>query len=190
MSLLGCAPKKVADGVVVVMSTNLGNIEIITYPDKAPLTANNFLRLVDGRHLDGGVFYRAVSPNNDNGRPPISVIQGGLADAAGPFAAIEHETTVATGLPHVDGAISMARGEVGTASTEFFICIGAQPALDFGAERNPDGQGFAVFGQVVAGMDVVHAIHQQPANAPTASEYVAGQILEKPVRIISVKRIE
>jgi len=176
-------------GVNVFMKTTLGDIELVVYPEQAPLTAGNFLRLVDGGHLDGGGFYRTVSPDNDNGSPIISVIQGGLGDAEGPFEPIDHETTEDTELLHVDGAISMARGDVGTASTEFFICIGAQPALDFGAERNPDGQGFAVFGWVVNGMDVVNAIHKQPADAPTDSEYVAGQILTEPVEIISVKRL-
>jgi peptidyl-prolyl cis-trans isomerase A (cyclophilin A) len=185
----GPASAEDAENVRVLMKTSLGDIEIAVYPDKAPITATNFLRLVDGGHLDGGTFYRAVSPQNDNGSPVISVIQGGLADGEGPFEPISHETTAESGLLHVDGAISMARGDVGTASTEVFICIGAQPALDFGATRNPDGQGFAVFGRVLAGMDVVRAIHQQPADAPTESEYVAGQMLTTPVEIISVARI-
>lgn len=177
-----------AETVTVLMTTALGDIEIEVDTQAAPITATNFLRLVDGGHLDGATFYRAVSPENDNGSPVISVIQGGLGDAESPFPAIAHETTADTGLLHVDGAVSMARAEVGTASTEIFICIGAQPALDFGATRNPDGQGFAVFGHVVGGMDVVKAIHSQPADAPTESAYVAGQILERPVAIVSVRR--
>lgn len=178
-----------ADTVNVLMTTSLGDIEMEIDPDAAPITATNFLRLVDGRHLDGGKFYRAVSPENDNGQPVISVIQGGLGDAESPFPPIAHETTADTGLLHVDGALSMARAEVGSASTEIFICIGDQPALDFGAARNPDGQGFAVFGRVVGGMKVVRAIHAQPADAPTESAYVAGQILEEPVVIVSVRRV-
>lgn len=175
--------------VNVEMTTSLGVITIEIDTGAAPLTATNFLRLVDGGHLDGGSFYRSVSPENDNGSPVISVIQGGLGDAEGPFAPIAHETTAATGLLHIDGAISMARAEVGTASTEIFICIGDQPAIDFGAERNSDKQGFAVFGRVVGGMDVVRAIHSQPADAPTESAYVAGQILEEPVAIVAVTRV-
>ncbi len=186
---LGQASAENADGVRILMKTGLGDIEIVLYPDKAPITATNFLLLVDGGHLDGGAFYRTVSPENDNGSPVISVIQGGVGGEERPFEPIQHETTEETGLLHVDGAISMARGAVGTASTEIFICIGAQPALDFGAERNPDGQGFAVFGQVVAGMDVARTIHEQPADAPTEFEYVAGQILTTPVEIISVERL-
>jgi peptidyl-prolyl cis-trans isomerase A (cyclophilin A) len=177
-----------AEAVNVEMTTSLGVIEMEVYPEAAPITASNFLRLVDGGHLDGGSFYRAVSPENDNGSPIISVIQGGLGDAESPFPPIAHETTADTGLLHVDGAVSMARGGVGTASTELFICIGDQPALDFGAMRNPDGQGFAVFGRVTGGMDVVKAIHTQPADTPTESAYMAGQILEQPVEIISVRR--
>lgn len=175
--------------VRVQMTTSLGAVEIEIDTTAAPVTAENFLRLVDGGHLDGGTFYRTVSPANDNGAPVISVIQGGIGDAEGPFPPIAHETTEDTGLLHVDGAISMARGDVGTATTEFFICIDDQPALDFGASRNPDRQGFAVFGRVVKGMEVVKAIHQQPSDAPTESDYTAGQIIEEPVAIISVERL-
>jgi peptidyl-prolyl cis-trans isomerase A (cyclophilin A) len=174
--------------VNVEMTTSLGVIELEIYTDAAPITATNFMRLVDGSHMDGGSFYRAVSPENDNGSPIIAVIQGGLGDAEGPFPPIAHETTADTGLLHVDGAVSMARADIGTASTELFICIGDQPALDFGATRNPDGQGFAVFGRVVRGMDVVNAIHTQPADTPTESAYMAGQILEEPVAIITIRR--
>lgn len=188
-SLVSFAADDTSGNVHVVMATTLGNIEIEVLVEAAPLTSGNFLRLVDGGHLNGGTFYRVVSPENDHGSPVISVIQGGIGDADGPFAPIAHESTDDTGLLHTDGAISMARAGAGTATTEFFICIGDQPALDFGAERNPDGQGFAVFGRVVAGMDVVRAIHQSPADAPTESEYVAGQILEEPVTIVSIERL-
>lgn len=188
-SLVSFAADDTSGNVHVVMATTLGNIEIEVLVEAAPLTSGNFLRLVDGGHLNGGTFYRVVSPENDHGSPVISVIQGGIGDADGPFAPIAHESTDDTGLLHTDGAISMARAGVGTATTEFFICIGDQPALDFGAARNPDGQGFAVFGRVVAGMDVVRAIHQSPADAPSESEYVAGQILEEPVTIVSIERL-
>jgi peptidyl-prolyl cis-trans isomerase A (cyclophilin A) len=187
--VVGAAALADDDIVRAQLVTDLGVIEIEVDSRSAPVTAENFLRLVDGGHLDGGSFYRAVSPRTDNGHPVISVIQGGIGRAPKPFQPIAHETTEQTGLLHVDGAISMARGAVGTASTEFFICIGDQPALDFGAERNADGQGFAVFGRVVTGMDVVRAIHQRPSDAPTESTYVAGQILEQPVIFESVKRV-
>ena len=189
VTLLFACSSEAPQGVRVTMATSLGEIELELYPDKAPVTVENFLRLVDGGHLEGGTFYRVVSPDNDNGSPVISVIQGGIGDADSPFPPIAHETTAITGLPHLDGSISMARAEVGTTTTEFFICIGDQPALDFGATRNDDGQGFAVFGQVVSGMDVVRAIHESPADAPTEFEYFQGQLLEEPVVIISLRRL-
>ena len=183
-----CAEKS-PQVIHLTMQTSLGAIELELYPEKAPLSVENFVQLADGGHLDGATFYRTVSPENDNGSPVISVIQGGIGDAESPFAPIAHETTLQTGLPHLDGSLSMARSEVGTASTEFFICIGAQPALDFAGTRNADGEGFAVFGQVVSGMDVVHAIHQAPADAPTEFEYFENQLINEPVVIISLQRL-
>ncbi len=204
--------------VRVLMATGEGDIEIELYPDRAPVTAGNFLKLVDGGHLDGGSFYRVVTYENDNGNPKIEVIQGGLnapipvvrimsattsngttvieeaepqpVDSAQPFETIAHETTEQTGILHEDGVISMARGDVGTANTEFFICIGDQPGLDYGNTRNPDQQGFAAFGRVVSGMDVVKRINGLPADAPSDSEYTKGQILTEPVPILSVRRID
>ncbi len=187
IALMACADKS-PQSIHLTMQTSLGAVELELYPEKAPLTVENFVRLADGGHLDGATFYRTVSPENDNGAPAISVIQGGIGDAQSPFAPIGHETTLQTGLPHLDGSLSMARSEVGTASTEFFICIGAQPALDFAGTRNADGEGFAVFGQVVSGMDVVHAIHQSPADEPTEIEYFQNQLINEPVVIESLKR--
>ena len=182
----------VADDATVrtIMSTNRGDIEIDIYVEKAPVSASNFLRLVDGSHLDGGMFYRVVNYANDKGSPKIEVIQGGLNEEEGPFPPIEHETTEQSGILHTDGVISMARGDVGTATTEFFIVIGDQPALDYGEVRNPDEQGFAAFGKVVSGMDVVRAINASPADGPSDSDYTKGQILTEPVAIISVKRVQ
>lgn len=185
LMLAACAPE--AERPVIVMQTDMGDIRIEIAADAAPVTGTNFLRLVEGGHLDGAGFYRIVRPDNDNGTPVISVIQGGLQDGSMRFTSIAHESTDTTGLKHVDGAISMARGEVGTASTEFFICVGAQPALDFGGKRNPDGQGFAVFGRVVDGMDVVRRIHALKADALTDNPYLAGQVLANPVKIESVR---
>lgn len=189
LSLSALASDADRESVRVRMMTDLGVVDIELNVEAAPISANNFLRLVDGRHMDGTTFYRVVSPQNDNGSPPISVIQGGNGSGDSPFEPIAHETTEDTGLLHLNGAVSMARGDVGTASTEFFICIGAQPALDFAAQRNPDGQGFAVFGYVVDGMDVVQAIHQQPSDSPTESAYLKGQMLEEPVTVISIRRV-
>ena len=191
--LAAVAPAADADDDVarIVMTTGEGDIEIELYPGKAPVTAGNFLQLVDGGHLDGGSFYRVVTYENDNGNPKIEVIQGGLGDESlSPFAPIGHETTEQTGIPHTDGVISMARDDVGTASSEFFICIGDQPGLDYGDVRNPDRQGFAAFGRVVMGMDVVRRINRLPADAPSDSAYTEGQILTEPVPIISVRRVD
>ena len=178
------------DTVRINMSTSEGEIGIDLYVSKAPITAGNFLKLVDGGHMDGGSFYRVVTFENDNGNPKIEVIQGGLGGASEGFDTIDHESTEQTGILHTDGVISMARGGVGTASTEFFICIGDQPGLDHGQPRNADNQGFAAFGRVVSGMDVVRRINALPADAPSDSEYTQGQILAEPVAINIVRRAE
>lgn len=172
------------------MTTSQGDIDIELYLDKAPVTAGNFLRLVDDGHLDRGTFYRVVTYENDNGNPKIEVVQGGRGDRESPFPPIEHETTEQTGVLHKDGVVSMARGDVGTASSEFFICIGDQPGLDYGETRNPDRQGFAAFGKVVNGMDVVRRINRLPAEAPSDSDYTRGQILGDPVEITAVRRVD
>ena len=172
----------------VVMVTTLGEIEIELYGNAAPLTVANFLKLTDGEHFDRGEFYRVVTLENDNGSPKIEVIQGGLNNETSPFPMIAHETTAQTGIAHTDGVLSMARGEVGTASSEFFICIGDQPGLDFGQPRNADGQGFAAFGKVINGMDVVRRIKQAGAEGAGGDGYTAGQILQEPIKILSVRR--
>lgn len=189
LSATGCALAQ-EPSVRVLMTTTAGDLEIELFVGRAPVTAGNFLKLVDAGALDGGAFYRVVNAANDKGDPKITVIQGGLGDAGEGFAAIGHETTRETGIRHEDGVISMARGEVGTASTEFFICIGEQPGLDFGQPRNADGQGFAAFGRVVKGMQVARAINALPAEAPSDSAYTVGQMLTQPVRILEVRRIE
>lgn len=179
------------DAVKVLMSTSQGDIEIDLYLDKAPITAGNFLKLADDGLLDGGSFYRVVSYENDRGSPRIEVIQGGRGDALeGEIDAIDHETTEQSGILHTDGAISMARGGVGTATSEFFIVIGDQPGLDHGEARNADMQGFAAFGMVVRGMDVVRTIQGLPADGATDSDYTKGQILTEPVTITSVRRAD
>lgn len=174
--------------VRVRMVTDLGPIVIELYPDKAPITAANFLAYADRHLLDGGAFYRTVSPKNDNNPATISVIQGGLNRDDSPLPAIAHETTKATGLLHTDGVISMARAEPGTAGSEFFICVGDNPALDFGGARNKDGQGFAAFGKVIEGMDVVHAIHDVPTVSKADDPYIRGQLIENPVKIQKLSR--
>ena len=187
--LLAFGVAQADEGTVrVTMSTSEGDIDIDLYLDKAPITAGNFLKLVDNGDMNGGSFYRVVTYENDNGSPKIEVIQGGLGAAGEGFDTIDHESTNQTGILHTDGVISMARGAVGTASTEFFICIGDQPGLDHGQPRNADNQGFAAFGKVVSGMDVVRRINAMSADAASDSEYTQGQILAEPVAIERVSR--
>lgn len=150
----------------VVISTELGDITVELYPDKAPVTVNNFLLYVNEDRFNDATFYRVVTLNNQpDNEIKIEVIQGGNFDDDHPnsLPPIAHETTDQTGIKHKDGVISMARMGPGTANDDFFICIGNQPELDFGGKRNLDGQGFAAFGRVIKGMDVVHKIHQVPA---------------------------
>ena len=171
-----------ADPVRVVVETDMGSFELDVDIDRAPVTANNFLRYVDGGHYDGGTFFRTVhAANQPTDSIRIAVVQGGRSPgaAAESFPPIPLERTSETGILHGDGAVSMARGGPDTATHSFFICIGDQPSLDFGGMRNPDGQGFAAFGRVVAGMDVVRSIHTAPYEA---------QQLTPPVRIVRVYR--
>jgi cyclophilin family peptidyl-prolyl cis-trans isomerase len=166
----------------VVIKTELGDIVLELYSDKAPKTVANFLQYVDRGLFRGGSFYRVVRLDNQPGaKVLIDVIQGGVdrLDNSVRLPPVEHETTKTTGILHKDGVISMARDQPGTADAEFFICIGDQPGLDFGGRRNPDFQGFAAFGRVVEGMDVVRAIHRRPAE---------GQMLTRPVGFLSVER--
>jgi len=151
----------------VLLKTDLGEILIELYPEKAPITAANFLRYVDEERFQGATFYRVVTLNNQpNDEIIIEVIQGGLGytRTALRFDPIPHETTRDTGILHQNGTISMARSQPGSASSEFFICINDQPELDFGGKRNPDGQGFAAFGRVIDGMEVVRRIQNLPSE--------------------------
>ncbi|TSA36922.1 MAG: peptidylprolyl isomerase [Porphyromonadaceae bacterium] len=164
---------------VIEIQTPKGNIIIELYIAKAPVTAGNFLKMVKDHVLDGRSFYRTVRSVNDTNPVKISVLQGGTQgkDSLPDIKPIEHETTKMTGIKHLDGVISMARTTPGSARTEFFICIGDQPELDFGGRRNPDGQGFAAFGKVIEGMTLVQEIWQGPA---------AGQKIDPPMRIHKV----
>ena len=174
--------------ITLEMTTEAGVIVVVLDSVRAPVTVANFTRYVDAGQYDGGVFHRTVTmdnqPNND---VKIEVIQGavnpGFRDDSYPpnsgFDPIPLERTSVTGLSHVDGAISMARMGPDTATSGFFFCIGDQPELDFGGKRNPDGQGFAAFGHVTRGMDVIRKIQMSPRE---------DQRLTPPVLIIRVKR--
>ncbi len=171
-----------AENPCVLIKTEKGDITVEVDLARAPVTAANFLRYVDGELYDGSVFHRTVTMDNQpDNAVRIEVIQGGQLSEEKEFSPIAHETTTATGLKHLDGTISMARATPGSATSSFFFCIGPQPELDFGGKRNPDGQGFAAFGKVISGMDVVKAIHVLPAE---------GQSLKPPVKIISIRRVD
>lgn len=166
----------------ISLETSLGVIDIELYPDKAPITVSNFLKYIDKKRYNDFHFYRVVHMNNQpNNNVKIEVIQGGLGSKRHPMElpSIPHETTQKTGLNHLDGTISMARMEPGTANSEIFICINDQPELDFGGKRNPDGQGFSVFGKVKNGMDIVRVIQKLPEN---------GQLLDKIIPILGIKK--
>jgi peptidyl-prolyl cis-trans isomerase A (cyclophilin A) len=154
----------------VLIKTSLGEIEIEVDSVHAPKTAANFLRYVDlGFYGDFGRFHRTVRPDNQQAeKVKIAIIQAGLEPyKARAFPPIPLETTKATGLRHRDGTVSMARTTPNSATSDFFICIGDQPALDFGGKRNPDGQGFAAFGRVVRGTGIVKKIQEASAKGET-----------------------
>ena len=188
MSLSYAAPRETVT-TNIAFKTSKGDIIIELYNQIAPITVDNFLRHLDGGHYDGSSFYRTVTHQNDNGSPMIEVIQGGLGDIDKPFPAISHESTNITKLKHEDGTISMSRGEVNSATSDFFICIGSQQGLDFGGERNNDGQGFAAFGKVIEGMDIVRDINGKPSNKKTDNEYVKGQMINNPIIIEKAVRL-
>ncbi len=172
-----------AKPVAVRLETELGTIDLEIDVVHAPLSAANFLRYVDGGHYDFGRFHRTVRPDNES-RPevPIEVVQAGVAPAreADGFAPVPLERTRDTGLRHSAGTLSMARDTPDSATSDFFICLTDLPALDFAGARNPDGQGFAAFGKVTSGLDVVRKI--QAAKA-------AGQSLTPPVVILHARRL-
>lgn len=169
IAVLLAAPFQVAAQSLprVALRTGAGTITLEIDSVHAPVTAANFLRYVDGGFYHGGRFHRTVKPDNQpQSAVKIEVIQAGMDSArqSQRFPAIALERTNMTGLLHKDGTVSMARGGPDSATDGIFICIGDQPELDFGGKRNADGQGFAAFGRVISGMDVVRAIQQSPAQ--------------------------
>jgi len=169
--------------VRVLIETDRGDVEVELDAAKAPNTVANFLKYVDGRFYDGGKFHRTVtSRNQPDNKVKIEVVQAGInpKKQKDEFKPIKLERTKDTKLAHTDGTISMARDGPDTATSDFFICIGDQPELDYGGKRNPDGQGFAAFGKVVRGMDVVKKIQQSPVD---------GQTLKPPVKISRIARV-
>ena len=179
----------VAEGEVLVrLETGLGSIDIAVDTKHAPITAANFLKYVDGKLYDGGMFHRATRPDNYTPVPPdkpaMEIIQARINPTrrAEGFPAIALERTSVTGLTHRAGTVSMARTPIAdSARSDFFICLDDQPSLDFGGKRFDDGQGGAAFGRIVKGMDVVRRIQQEP---------VEKQVLTPPVTITRMSRIQ
>jgi peptidyl-prolyl cis-trans isomerase A (cyclophilin A) len=181
----GAAP----GGVTVALYSGLGTVLIGLDLHRAPRSAGAFLAAVDAGAYAGGAFTRVVRLENDHGAPKISVVQGACRTGAA-LKPVAHESTQQTGLRHLDGTISLPRDAVGTATGgEFFICIGDQPALDFGGRRNHDGEGFAAFGQVTSGLEVVRRIWAMDASGPSTDAYTQGQMLRAPVPIERIARL-
>lgn len=178
------APKPKPATVRVMLTTDAGPMVWEVEMERTPITAANFLRYVDQKRLDGTTFYRSV------GEADYGFIQGGAQnDPKRVLKPIAHEPTTKTGLTHDDGAISMARNEPGSALADFFVVLGKMPAMDAHPEAPGDNQGFAVFGHVVEGLDVVKTI-QAGAKSPTQGEGVMkGQILAVPVKILTARRV-
>ncbi|MGA0546205.1 peptidylprolyl isomerase [Brevundimonas sp. VNH65] len=180
------APSPTADAAPrdqVVLETSAGAIVIALDP-AAPVTSANFLRYVEEKRLDGVDFYRAMKIT-----PTMGLIQGGTQNAPDRILPpIAHEPTSETGLSHVDGAVSMARFDPGSATGDFFIIVGDVRSLDAGRGA-PGDPGFAVFGRVVQGMDIVRGIMTSPTSPTEGEGSMRGQMLEPRIRIVSARRV-
>jgi peptidyl-prolyl cis-trans isomerase A (cyclophilin A) len=153
----------------VIIRTAAGDIEVELYLRQAPRTAGAFLSYVDSGFYKNASFYRVLNEDNQvTGAAISNLIQGGIWKTnyakAVSVPGVPHETTSQTHILHTNGVLSLARDKPGTGTTEFFICVGDQPGFDYGGENNPDGQGYAAFGKVVKGMDIVRAIYERPEN--------------------------
>lgn len=169
----------------VRLETTEGAIVLALLPERAPITTANFLNYVDKKKFDGITFYRAV-----NVAPGYGLIQGGIrGDAQLLLPPIKHEPTTETGLSHTDGAISMARNAPGTANASFFITVGNIPSMDADPKQPGDNLGFAVFGRVTEGMEIVRRILGEPTSPTEGEGVMKGQMLTQPVRILSARRL-
>jgi len=183
LTLVACG-SKIDTSPNVILETDLGIIEIEVYPEKAPISAADFLNYVDRGYYNGQGFYRVVNAENDPRGMGMSLIQGGRLDMEPLTDGIAHETTGFTGMSNITGSVAIARDEPGTGSAAFFfINLGDNSFLDTGGGRNPDGQGYAVFGRVVSSLEVPETIQAQEANRPTEEEFLNGQFLTQPVII-------
>jgi peptidyl-prolyl cis-trans isomerase A (cyclophilin A) len=170
----------------VRLQTDKGAIVVELADDKAPITVANFLHYVDSGRMAGAVFYRA---SRAPGAPTVGLIEAGVKDPAKLFPPIPHESTLATGLKHLDGTLSMARFAPGTAASDFTICCGDAPYLDAHPELPGDNLGYAAFGQVIDGMDVARAILALPTTGPALNPTMQGEIIDPPVSILSAQRV-
>jgi peptidyl-prolyl cis-trans isomerase A (cyclophilin A) len=188
---LACSVSLRPRTALVELTTDLGILVIEVEVTKAPDSAGAFLAVVeDGRLVRCGAFFRAVrSGVNDSGREEIDIVQAGLFEKPGEALLIPHEPTSATGLTHQRGAVSLARGQLGATGTAFFICLDDAPGLDAGGARDPfgDGKGFAMFGRVVAGMEVATAIHMAPRHTGTSAHCPDGQQLDPFISIVAAR---
>jgi peptidyl-prolyl cis-trans isomerase A (cyclophilin A) len=169
----------------VALSTPLGRIVVALETQRAPITSGNFLRYVDRKLFDGASFYRASRPpgatTNDHG-----LVQGGLRNEPKKLLApIAHESTLQTGLSHVDGTISMGRNAPGTAQADWFICLGSETYLDADATQ----PGFAAFGHVTEGLEIVKQILVMPTDPDKGTGAMKGEMLLQPVPITTVRRV-
>lgn len=168
----------------VQMETSAGRIVIEVEVVKAPITAANFLKYVDEHRFDGATFYRAMTSI-----PGMGLVQGGVNnDPERVLPPIAHEPTTLTGLSHIDGAVSMARYAPGTATGDFFVSVGPTPSYDAGRPFSVDADGFAVFGRVVQGMEVVRAILASPTSPTEGEGFMRGQMLDPKIVILQAWR--
>ncbi|MGH6911871.1 MAG: peptidylprolyl isomerase [Phenylobacterium sp.] len=172
----------------VVISTAQGDITVELFVDKAPITAKNYLKYVDRKLYDGATFYRASKPPGQTAND-YGTVQGGLQnDPAKVLPPIAHESNLKTGIKHTDGVISMGRHAPGTAQADWFICVGDMSYLD-ADPKDPKNPGFAAFGHVVSGMDVVQKILGMPTDPNRGEGAMKGEMLVKPVKIVSIRRV-
>jgi peptidyl-prolyl cis-trans isomerase A (cyclophilin A) len=170
----------------VRLETEKGVMVLELADDRAPITVANFLRYVDTGRMASAVFFRA---SRAPGAPTVGLVQAGVKDPTKLFPPIAHESTLDTGLKHLDGTLSMARFAPGTAAGDFSICCGDAPYLDAHPEAPGDNLGYAAFGQVIEGMEVARAILALPTTGVAENPAMQGQILDPPVRILGARRL-
>ena len=176
-------PAPADDLVPVAIDTSVGRIVVALDKAHAPITTANFLHYVDTHRYDGETIYRAMKMG-DGG-----LIQGGVrSDARKLYPPIAHEPTTVTGLHNVAGTISMAFAGPGTTRADFFILVSDQPAFDAGGPGG-DANGFAAFGHVTEGMDVVRKILDSPVSETKGPEVMKGQMLDPPIKILKAERV-